>query len=71
MFGADTWVLPGTIIQRLEGAHMSFLMQVTHKQATQQRDGYWRQVTVEAVLQRVGTQTLRTYVDRRQETVTE
>ena len=57
------------MIQRLEGAHVSLLMQVTRKHATRRRDGSWRQVTTEAFLQGVGTQTLRTYVDRRQATV--
>ena len=30
LFGAETWVLTETMIQRLEGAHVSFLRQVTH-----------------------------------------
>ena len=71
LFGTDTWVLMETTIQRSEGAHVIFLRQVTCKQATQRRHGSWRQVTAEAVLQGAGTQTIRTYVDRRQETMTE
>ena len=46
-FGADTWVLTETITQRLEGAHVHFLRQVTRKQATWRRYGFWRQVTSE------------------------
>ena len=49
-FGAETWVLTETNKQRLEIDHVSFLRQVTHKQATRRRDGSWRQVTSEAVL---------------------
>ena len=57
--------------QRLEVAHVSFLRQVTCKQATRQRDGSWRQVPAEEVLQVVSTQTIRTYWERRQATVAE
>ena len=70
-FGAVTWVLTEPMMQRLEGAHMSFLQQVKHKKATHKRDGSWRMVTAEAVLKGAGTQLLRTYVDRRQVTVEE
>ena len=69
LFGVETRVLSAPMMQRLEGAHVSFLRQVTQKQATQRRDGSWRQMTAEAVLQGAGTQSLRTYVDRRQATV--
>ena len=71
LFGAETWVLTEIMIQRLEGAHVIFLRKITRKQATRRRYGYWRQVTSEAVLQGAGTQTIRTYVDRRQATVAE
>ena len=64
-------MLTETIIQRLEGAHVIFLWQVTRKQAARRRDGSWHKVTEEAVLQGVGTQMLRTYVDRLQATVAE
>ena len=71
MFGAEKWVLLAPMMKRLEGAHVSFLRQVTQKQATGHRDGYWRQVTAESVLQGAGTQSLRIYVDRQQATVAE
>ena len=64
-------MLTGTMIQRLEGAHVSLLRQVTRKQATQRTNGPWQEVTEEAVLQRAGTQTLRPYIYRRQATVVE
>ena len=69
LFGADTWVLMETMSQRIEGEHVSFLRQVTHKQAAQRWYGSWRQVPVEEVLQVVGTKTLSTYVVRQQATV--
>ena len=50
---------------------MSFLRQVTHKQAMRHRDGSWQQVPAEEVLQGAVTQTLRAYVKRRQATVAE
>ena len=70
-FGADTWVLMKKMIQRLEGSHVSFLRQFTRKQGTWWRVGSWRKVKAYAVLQGVGTHTLRKYVDRRQATVVE
>ena len=70
-FGAEIWVLTETMIQRLEVAHMIFLKQVTRKQETRRRDGSWRQVTSEAVIQVTGTQMLREYMYRRQATVAE
>ena len=71
MFGVDTWVLKETMIQWLDGAHVSFLRQITHKQATRQRYGSWRKVPEEAVLEGAWTHTLRKYVIRRQATVAE
>ena len=47
------------------------LTQVKRKQEMRRRNGFWRQMSTEAVLQGAETQTLRTYVDRRQATVTE
>ena len=57
------------MIQWLAVACVIFLRQVTHKQSTWQKDGSWWHVPEEAVLQVAGTQTLRTYVARKQETV--
>ena len=71
LFGAEIWVLTETMIQGLEGEHVSFIRKFTYKQAMRRRDGSWRQVTAEAVLQGAGTQTIRTYVDRGQATVAE
>ena len=50
---------------------MSFLLQVTHKQATLQRYGYWWKVIEEAVMQVAGTHTLMIYVDMLHATVAE
>ena len=70
-FEADTWVLMKKILQRLEGAHVSFLRQITRKQGKRRSGGSWCKVKAYAVLQGVGTKTLRTSVDRRQATVAE
>ena len=59
------------MIQRLEVAHVSFLKKVTRKQAMRRMGISWRQVKSEAVLQGAETQTLMTYMDRRQATVAE
>ena len=64
-------MLTEKMIQRLEGAHVSFLWQATRENATRKMDGSWQQVTAESVLQGAGTQTFRKYVDRRQATVAE
>ena len=50
---------------------MGFLQQVTRKQATLSRDGSWQHFMEKSVLQRAGTQSLQTYVDRGQATVPE
>ena len=71
LFGADAWVHTETISQRIKAAHVSFLRQVTRKQATWRRDGSWRHITSEEVIQGAGTKMLRTYVVRRQETAAE
>ena len=59
------------LVQRLEGAHVGFLRQITRKKTKRLRYGSWWQVTAKTVLQRAGTQPLRTYLDRRQATVAE
>ena len=38
-FGAEPWVLMEPMSQRIEGAHMSLLRQITHKQAMRRRYG--------------------------------
>ena len=69
LFGAETWMIFSPMTQRLEGAHVGSLRQVTGKQAMRRRDESWCQVTIKAVLQGGSTQPLRTYVDRIQATV--
>ena len=64
-------MLLAPMMQSLEGLHVSFFQKVTQKQATWQRDKYWRQGMAEAVLQGEGTQLLQTYVDIRQARVME
>ena len=59
------------MVQRLEGAHVNFLCKVTGGESKRISEGLWWQVTAKTVLQGVGTQPLRTYVDSRQVTVSE
>ena len=71
MFGADKWVISKPMAQRLEGAHVGFLRQVTREKANNLRDGSWRQDTAKKVLQGAGTHPLWTYVYRIQATLAE
>ena len=71
LFGAETWVMLAPMAQSLEGVHVGFLRQVKNLKAKRLRDGSWRKVAVEKVLQGTGTQPLQTYLDRRQTTVAE
>ena len=57
--------------QRIEGDHVSFLIQVTRKQAMRRRDGYWWQVPAEEVIQEARTHTLSKYEVREQAIVVE
>ena len=57
--------------RKLEGYHMGFLQQITRHRADQQKDGTWRQVAEETVLEKTGTQPLRTYIDRSKAKVAE
>ena len=69
LFGADTWVLSAPMVQRLEGVHVGFLRQVNKLKAKRLRDGSWRKVAAEKLLQGAETQPLWTYLDRSQEAV--
>ena len=50
---------------------MGFLWKITGKRAVQWGYRTWRQVASEKVLEKEGTQSLRTYIDKRQATVAE
>ena len=50
---------------KLEGVHVGFLRQVTRMQAKSNKDGTWKNVALERVLQGAGKQPLQTYIDRR------
>ena len=58
LFGAETWLLLAPMSQRLERVSVGFLRQVTNMKAKRLRDGSWRKVVADKVLQRVGTQLL-------------
>ena len=55
LFGVETWLLSAPMMQRLEGAHVGLMREVTRKKAKRLRDRSWRQVTAKIILQGVGT----------------
>ena len=57
--------------KNLEGVHVEFLIQVTVNMPKRQRDKTWIIMAAESVLKEAGTQTLGTYIDKRQATVVE
>ena len=66
IFGLETWVFPYTMSRKIEGVHVGFLRRITRQRAVQQKDGTWRKVAAEMVLEKAGTQPLGTYIERRQ-----
>ena len=50
---------------------MGFLIQVKNLKEKNLKDGSWRKVVADRVIQGAGTQPLQTYLDRRQATVAE
>ena len=71
LLGEETWVLSEAMSRNLEGVHVGLLRQIMGPRAVQQEDGTWWRVAVENVLEKAGTQSLGTYIDRRQATVAE
>ena len=71
LLGAETWVLLAAMSRKLEGVHIGFLRQVPDNKAKRQMDGTWRSVAAKRVLKEAVTQTLGTYIDKRQMTVAE
>ena len=55
LFGVETWVLSEAMSRKLEGVHVGFLRQITGKGAVRGKDGTWRQVAAEKVLDKAGT----------------
>ena len=55
--------------RKLEGVHVAFLWQITRQGAVRHKDGTWRQVSAETILEKAGTHPLCTYIGRRQSTV--
>ena len=66
LFGAETWVFSAPMTHRMEGFHEGFLRKLTNLKAKILRDGLWRKVVVDKVLQGSGTKLLLKYLDRRQ-----
>ena len=71
LFGAETWVLLAPMTQRLEGFHVRLLRQMTKLKAKNLKEGLWRKVAAEKVLQGAGTQLIQNYLERRKATVAE
>ena len=61
----------GAMSRNLEGVHVGLMWRITRQRAVRQKDGTWRQVEAETVLEKAETQPLETYIDRRQATVAE
>ena len=57
--------------RKLEGAHMGLLQRIMKQRSVQQKDGIWRQVEAETVIENTVTQPLGTYIDRSQATLAE
>ena len=56
---------------KLGGFHVGFLRRIMMQRAVRQKDETWRYVTAKTVLEKSGTQTIGTYIDRRQAKVAE
>ena len=55
--------------KKREGVNVVFLRQVTGKKTQRLEDGSWQKAAADIVIQDTGTQLLKTYIDKRQETV--
>ena len=59
LFGAGTWVLTETMLEKLEGVHVGFLRQVVGKSARKLGVDTWKKEGGKRVLQAIGTKPLR------------
>ena len=71
LFGAESWVLTETMLQKLEGVHVDFLRQVAGTSARKLGVDTWKKEGEERVLQATGENPLRGYIERRQAAVAE
>ena len=69
LFRAEIWVLSTDVENRLAGIHKDFLLQERGIWANRSSGGTWQQEGEESVLMSAGTQDIRTYTDRIQETM--
>ena len=60
LFGAEGWVLSEVVSMKLEGVFVGFLWRITRQRAEQQKDGTWRQMVTDTVLEKSGPQPLGT-----------
>ena len=59
LFGAETWFLTATMLQKLEGVHVGFLWQVAGMTSRKLGVDTWQKEGAERVLQATGTKPLR------------
>ena len=71
LFGAETWVFSEAMYSNMEVVHVGLLGWTMEQRAVRQEDGTWRQVSAEKFLDNSVTPSPGTYIDRRQETVSE
>ena len=57
--------------RNLEGVHLVFLWQIMGQKVVRREDGTWWKVAAYKVLEKAVTQSLGTYIDRRQVTLAE
>ena len=53
----------------MEGVHVGFQRQIPGQRVEKRKDGTWRQVTADKVLEKSGTKSVGVCIDRRQATV--
>ena len=54
--GAETWVFPESMTRNLEVVHVGFLRHITGQREVQRKDGTWRRVAADKVIDKAGTQ---------------
>ena len=52
--------------RKLKGVHVGFLIEFMNQNSIQQGDGAWRSVAAARIFLEAGTQTMGTYIDKRQ-----
>ena len=69
LFSSDAWVLLAAMERTAEGTQSGFLQQIRGKRARRRADRTWFTTAAEEVREAAGTQSVTTYIGRRQGTV--